>query len=112
MIYGYRQTRGVIQDLHLSVAARLAGETIDEHFYESNHNPGTYGRLTSWQYKRQQALNAASIRQVTGCSRFTLEGDTTHNEISLPSDFMEFKTGLTIAEVPGEGDTVLENVSS
>lgn len=112
MIYGCRQTRGVVQDLHLSAAARLAGETIDEHFYESSHNPGTYARLTSWQYKRQQALNAASFREVSGCSHFTLERDTLHNDLVLPSDFLDFKAGLMIKETPLEDDMVSDNVSS
>lgn len=53
----FRQTKGRIQDLHLSVAARLGGIFIDEQFYEVTHKVGTYGRLFKWQILRQKELN-------------------------------------------------------
>ena len=68
MLYGARSTRGVLQDRYLSVAARLAEVSIDEHFNESSHKPGTYGRLTSWQMKRQQSLNGQAISEVAASS--------------------------------------------
>ncbi|RYP80802.1 hypothetical protein DL769_002272 [Monosporascus sp. CRB-8-3] len=76
MLHANRSTMGKLQDLHLSVAARLGGITIDKHFYETNHRQGTYGRLLKVEWARQKALNEEAIAQVFSCARETAGGAT------------------------------------
>ena len=94
MLYGSRSTRGVLQDLHLAAGAKLAGVVIDEHFYETTHKPGTYGRLTSWQQKRQQSMNASAIREVSSCSLYSPASLLSDHDLSAPSEFADVKPSL------------------
>lgn len=60
----FRQTKARLQDLHLTAAARLGGMAIEEHFYESLHRPGSYGKLTDQQKMVVQRLEAEAIAQL------------------------------------------------
>lgn len=73
MIY-MGQTRKRIQDLHLTVAARLGNLSIDEHFYEESHKPGTYGKLLRVEWARQKMLNLESIAEVKSSTSIPTEG--------------------------------------
>lgn len=95
MLYRRRHTLGVLQDLHLTVAAKLAGVDIDEHFYEISHKPGTYGRLTSWQMRRQQSLSAASTKEISICSPDSkTAGSYISNDAAGLDSFAEFVANL------------------
>ncbi|KAJ9201240.1 hypothetical protein DTO021D3_6146 [Paecilomyces variotii] len=60
----FRKTKARLQDLHLTAAARLGGAVIQEHFYESVHRPGSYGKLTDQQKMVVQRLEAEAITQL------------------------------------------------
>lgn len=60
----FRETEGRDQDRRLSIAAKLAGIRIEEHFYETTHRVGTYGRLNQQQMKVYHKLEAAAIREL------------------------------------------------
>ncbi|KKP00640.1 hypothetical protein THAR02_07268 [Trichoderma harzianum] len=96
MLYGSREKRGRMQDLHLTAASRLAGMSIDEQFYTKTHRPGTYGRLTTWQYKRQQSMNASAIAEISSCTPFVLNTNMPNIETSLPASFTEFRQTLEV----------------
>ncbi|KAL1860398.1 hypothetical protein VTK73DRAFT_7365 [Phialemonium thermophilum] len=71
MIFADRSTLGKLQDIHLAVAARLGGITVDENYYETNHRRGTYGRLLRVEWERQKDLNAEATAQVLSCATAT-----------------------------------------
>ena len=71
MIFAERSTLGKLQDLHQSVAALLGNITIDQHFYETNHRKGTYGRLTKVDWTQQKRLNEEAKAHVFSCKRVT-----------------------------------------
>lgn len=102
MLYGRRSTLGVIQDLHLTVAAKIAGIQIDEHFYESTHKPGTYARLTTWQIRRQQSLSAASTREVSLSASISQAGSQSSSTQSVPTNFMDFRATLAPPLLPSQ----------
>ncbi|KAJ4857116.1 hypothetical protein T069G_08013 [Trichoderma breve] len=74
----------------------LAGMSIDEQFYTKTHKPGTYGRLTTWQYKRQQSMNASAIAEISSCTPFVLNTNMPNIETSLPASFTEFRQTLGV----------------
>lgn len=56
MVYLPRGPKAVIQDRHLTAAARFGGITINETFYEKTHKKNTYGRLCGFQREVQKSL--------------------------------------------------------
>lgn len=91
MIYANKSTQGRVQDLHLSVAARLGNITIDQHFYELNHRRGTYGRLTKVDWARQKELNEEARAHVSICTKTTSE----------PAELLVYKSQPGIGNMVG-----------
>lgn len=72
-------TQGKLQDLHLSVAILLGNINIDQHFYETNHQLSTYGRLTKVEWAQQKELNREAREHVLSCAKMT--GTTTESPV-------------------------------
>jgi hypothetical protein len=60
----WRGLYGRQQDLLLTVAARLGGITYYTGFYEHQHNPGAYGRLSAEQRATKEHLIAEALAQL------------------------------------------------
>lgn len=79
----FRGTEGRTQDLHLTVAARIAGVTIDEHFYETTHSVGTYGRLNQAQ---QKVCDQQSDKAITELKRVSPQKFRQKKQLHSPFD--------------------------
>lgn len=64
MVYVSRGPKSILQDLHLTAAARLANISTDESFYEITHQKNTYGKIRGFCREIQRSLESKARVEV------------------------------------------------